>query len=205
MDALWRGLSAVSRVGIWLGAAMLFIAAAIVTGEIILRKVVSPWLGAHYNLTGSDEIASYLFAVGTSWSMAYVLITKGHVRIDALYGLFGARARAIMDMVALLVLGLFVAVFLERSFVLMQSNFLSDVHSNTTLRIPLAIPQGAWVLGFALFMLAIIVAFVRSLAALLQGDFRRVGEIAGAASQDEEIEAELEGLGIRKSTAVGES
>jgi TRAP-type C4-dicarboxylate transport system permease small subunit len=184
---------------------MLFIAAMIVTGEIILRKVISPWMGAHYNLTGSDEIASYLFAVGTSWSMAYVLVTKGHVRIDALYGLFGPRVRAVMDLIALLVLGLFVAAFLERSFALMLSSFLSDVHSNTTLRIPLAIPQGGWVFGIALFMLTIVVAFVRCLAALLQGDFRRVGEIAGAASQDEEIEAELEGLGIKKSAVAGEN
>lgn len=205
MDAIWRWLTALSRAGVWLGAAMLFIAALIVTGEIILRKIISPWAGAAYNLTGSDEIASYLFAVGTSWSMAYVLITKGHVRIDALYGMFGARVRAIMDIIALVVLAIFVAVFLERAFILMQSNFVSDVRSNTTLRIPLAIPQGGWVLGLGLFMLTIVIALLRCFAALFKGDFKRIGEIAGAASQDEEIEAELEGLGIKKSAVAREN
>lgn len=184
---------------------MLFIAALIVTGEIALRKVISPWAGAAYNLTGSDEIASYLFAVGTSWSMAYVLVTKGHVRIDALYGLFGPRARAVMDIIALFVLGVFIWIFLERSFLLMQSNFFDGVRSNTTLRIPLAIPQAAWVLGFAVFFLVILVAFARALKALVNGDYRTVNEIAGAATQDEEIEAELEGLGIRKSAKSGEN
>ena len=46
-----------------------------------------------------------LFAVGTSWSMAHVLVTRGHVRIDALYGRFGPRVRALLDIFALLVLG----------------------------------------------------------------------------------------------------
>ena len=88
MDKLWAGISGVARVFAWIGGAMIMVAALIVSTEVICRKLLA------FPFSGSDEIGAYLFAVGTSWSMAYVLVTRGHVRIDALYGAFSARVRA---------------------------------------------------------------------------------------------------------------
>lgn len=196
MERIWTGVAALSRAAAWAGAAMLLAAALAVTAEILLRKVVSPLLGASYSFTGSDEIAGYLFAIATSWSLAHVLVTRGHVRIDALYGLLGPRARAACDVVALLAMGLFVAVLLERAHALWLVALEDGVRSNTTLRIPLVWPQGAWVAGIALFAFALALALLRTLAALLRGDLVAAAVLAGASSQDEEIRQELDSLPI---------
>jgi TRAP-type C4-dicarboxylate transport system permease small subunit len=115
MDLAWRAVAAVARVAIWMGGAMLFAAAGIVTAEVVLRKGLGAVFGSNFVFSGSDEISAYLFAVGTSWSMAHVLVTRGHVRIDALYGFFGPRTRAMLDLVAAkwtvpLALGIFGAI-----------------------------------------------------------------------------------------------
>jgi TRAP-type C4-dicarboxylate transport system permease small subunit len=128
--------------------------------------------------------------------MAYVLITRGHVRIDVLYSTFSPRIRAIFDIVALICLTIFVGALLERAFDVTWTNFLENNRSNTNLRVPFAWAQIPWVLGIALFFITAVVAILRSLMALLRGDFATVNAIAGASSQDEEIESELKGLGI---------
>lgn len=205
---------------------MLFVAALIVTAEVIIRKAlpdgadliasllslvgwnvsamagsVKDWLRGHLTFSGSDEISGYLFAVGTSWSLAYVLVTRGHVRIDVLYGTFSPRVRALLDLVALVALAVFVGALLERAWDVAATNLFEFNRSNTNLRIPLAWPQLPWLGGIALFLLAIVTAFVRAVGLLRAGDYAGVNSVVGATSQDEEIESELKGLGLETTTA----
>ena len=172
-------------------------AAGLVTVEVVLRKGLGLAFGSTLVFSGSDEISAYLFAVGTSWSMAHVLVNRGHVRIDALYGRFSARVRALLDIFALLVLGLFVAALLERAWDIAFTSYIDELRSNTPLRLPLAWAQLPWFAGIALFFVALILAVLRSVAALLRGDYAAVAQTAGAATQDEEIKGELEGLGLQ--------
>jgi len=202
MQYLWTGVAAIARVAIWCGGAMLFLAAAIVTAEVLLRKGIGFLFGTGFMFSGSDEISAYLFAVGTSWSMAYVLVTRGHVRIDALYGAFTPRVRGLLDIFALLVLGLFVAALLERSWDVAFTSYTEQIRSNSPNRLPLAWAQLPWFAGIALFFVALILAILRASLALLQGNYAAAAAIAGAASQDEEIESELAGLGIEKEKAA---
>jgi TRAP-type C4-dicarboxylate transport system permease small subunit len=190
MDKVWNATAIVSRVFAGLGGVLLLVAAVLVSAEVISRKLLS------VVYSGSDEMAAYLFAVGTTWSLAHVLVTRGHVRIDALYGHLSARTRAILDIVALLTLGVVVLAMLDRSFDLVHSNFMEWNRSNTPLRTPLSLPQMPWVFGLALFMFSICVALVRASIALARGDLLTVSQTAGVASQDEEIESELASLGI---------
>jgi TRAP-type C4-dicarboxylate transport system permease small subunit len=196
VNTLWAGVAALARLAIWCGGAMLFAAAGLVTTEVVLRKGLGALFGSSFVFSGSDEISAYLFAVGTSWSMAHVLIHRGHVRIDALYGRFPPRLRAWLDLLALLVLGLFVAVLLERAWDVAFTSYTEELRSNTPLRLPLAWAQLPWFAGIALFFLALVLAVLRSAAALLRGDYATVARVAGAATQDEEIASELEGLGL---------
>jgi TRAP-type C4-dicarboxylate transport system permease small subunit len=221
MDALWNGLTRISRVAILAGAGLLFIAAVIVTAEVLIRKAIPDtlilvqwlasllwldisagtesvrvWVRDRLNFSGSDEISGYLFAVGTSWSMAYVLITRGHVRIDAVYGGLSARVRAVLDVLALLCLAIFVGAVFERAFDVAWTSLIEGNRSNTYLRIHFAWSQIPWVAGIALFFLTIVVAILKASSHLIRGEFAAVNAIAGAASQDEEIADELKGLGI---------
>ncbi len=204
MEKLWNAVSAIARVAIWIGGAMLFAAAAIVTAEVLLRKGLGAVFGTAFTFSGSDEISAYLFAVGTTWSMAHVLVTRGHVRIDALYGGFTPRIRAYCDVFALLVMGLFLFVLLERAWDVAFTSWSENIRSNTPLRIPIAWAQMPWFAGLALFALALLLALLRSLMAIAKGDYTAVASIAGATTQDEEIETELEGLDLGKSRTSAE-
>ena len=201
MELAWRAVAAVARVAIWIGGALLFAAAAIVSAEVVLRKGLGTLFGSTSVFSGSDEISSYLFAVGTSLSMAHVLVTRGHVRIDALYGVFSRRTRVLLDLFALVVLGIFVAALLERAWDTATTSYIEHIRSNTPLRIPLAWAQLPWFGGIALFALALVLAILRTLVALLRGDYAMAAATSSAVTQDEEVESELEGLGIGKDRA----
>ncbi len=190
LEGLWQTTAAVSRIFAWLGGVLLLLAAILVSAEVISRKLLT------MVYSGSDEIAAYLFAVGTTWALAHVLVTRGHVRIDALYLHLPARTRAALDLVALLTLGIVAAAMLDRSFDLVLSNYLEWNRSNTPLRTPLSLPQMPWVFGLALFLFSICVAVLRTSIALARGDLLVVSQTAGVAAQDEEIESELASLGI---------
>lgn len=198
MELAWRGIAAVARVAIWIGGAMLFAAALIVSAEVMLRKGLGTLFGSTFIFSGSDEISSYLFAVGTSLSMAHVLVTRGHVRIDALYGRLGPRTRTLLDLLAMIVLGMFVAALLERAWDLAWTSYAEQIRSNTPLRIPLAWAQLPWFFGLVLFALALVVALLRMVLALLLGDYATAAATSSAITQDEEVKSELEGLGISK-------
>jgi TRAP-type mannitol/chloroaromatic compound transport system permease small subunit len=198
MGMLWSGVAALARVAALLGGAMMFVAAGIVTAEVLLRKGIGALIGTGFVFSGSDEISSFLFAVGTSWSMAHVLVTRGHVRIDAVYILFGPRTRALLDVFALLVFGLFAAALVERSWDVAFTSYVDGVRSNSPQRLPLAWAQIPWFCGMALFFTALVLAFLRALVAFLRGDYAAAAAIAGAITQDEEVESELGGLGVRR-------
>jgi len=196
MEKLWTAICGLARFLAWVGGAMIMVAALIVSTEVICRKLLA------FAFSGSDEIGAYLFAVGTSWSMAFVLGTRGHVRIDALYGAFSPRVRALLDVVALFGLAILVATLADRAWELTYANLSGWNRSNTPLRIPLAYAQLPWFFGFAFFFLALAVAMLRSLLALARGDLAKVSATIGVPSQDEEVRGELEGLGIRSEQAV---
>lgn len=223
MDRLWYTTATIARLAVWCGGAMLFLAAGIVTAEVALRKLIPSVIGftgdlfaflglaefastfarwetgmQAYMFSGSDEISGYLFAVGTTWSMAHALCTRGHIRIDAVYGNFSPRIRGILDVISLAVLGIFVAVMLYRAWDLTSLNLIEYNRSNTNLRIPLAWAQIPWLAGILLFAFALLVAVLRTTLALLRGDHATVAATAGVATQDEEIESELKGLGIQR-------
>ncbi len=204
LDRAWAAVASIALIAIWLGGAMLFVASGIVTAEVVLRKGLGALFGWSFVFSGSDEISSYLFAVGTSWSMTYVLVMRGHVRIDVLYGRFGLRTRAILDLVAMLALLVFVGALAERSWDVAITSINDQIRSNTPLRIPLAWAQVPWFGGIALFTFALALSVLRTLLALLHGDFAAAYAIAGAATQDEEIENELQGLGLGAKKAASE-
>jgi len=190
MERLWRGASALALWGAWAGGAMILLAAVVVTVEVISRKMLA------FAFSGSDEIAAYLFAVGTSWSLAHVLVTRGHVRIDVLYGQLGPRMRALFDLLAIVGLAILVLAIVDRAGEIFLDNLTGGNRSNTPLRIPLAWPQAPWFAGFVLFLAVTVLAFLRSLFALLRGDVGTVAATIGVPSQDEEVKGELGSLGI---------
>jgi TRAP-type C4-dicarboxylate transport system permease small subunit len=125
-----------------------------------------------------------------------VLVTRGHVRIDVLYGQLGPRVRAAFDLVAIVGLAILVLAIVDRAGEIFLDNLTGGNRSNTPLRIPLAWPQAPWFAGFVLFLAVTVLAFLRSLMALVRGDVGTVAATIGVPSQDEEVKGELGSLGI---------
>jgi TRAP-type C4-dicarboxylate transport system permease small subunit len=196
MDTLWSAICVIARVLAWMGGTMIMVAALIVSTEVISRKLLA------LPFSGSDEIGAYLFAIGTSWSMAFVLVTRGNVRIDVLYGSFTPFVRALFDLVALLGMAVLVVALADRAWELVSDNLAGWNRSNTPLRVPLSYPQLPWFFGFAFLLFALAVALLRALLALARGDYAKVAATIGVPSMDEEIEGELAGLGIHTEHAA---
>lgn len=167
---------------------MLIAAAFVVTAEVVSRK------GFGFAFSGSDEIASYLFAIGTAWSLAFVLIGRANVRIDALYMHLSARIRAVLDLLSLVALGVFMLMLGDRALTMVMGSLESGARSNTPLRTLLGIPQALWFAGLVLFLLVLLLVLMRAASLLMKGDLRGVNATAGVQTQDEEVRGELESL-----------
>lgn len=175
----------VAQFAIWAGGAMMLFAACMVTVDVLLRRFFGRTVG------GADEISGYLFAIATSWALAYVLLHRGNVRIDALYLLLPRRVCAFLDLLALLVLGAFMVVLAHHAIELLMTTIHLGARSTTPLRVPLIWPQGFWFAGLVLFLIAYALVLVTTVAALIRGEYEGVRRVAGAPSLDEEIKEEL--------------
>lgn len=179
------------------GGALLLAAAVIVSFDVLARKVLSRSLG------GADELSGYAFAIGTAWSFAHVMLERGNVRVDALYGALPSRGQRMLDLVALVALGTFVAVLVRYGYAVLEQSLVLSARSNSALAVPLAIPQGLWWGGYVLFMLALTMLTLRVALALFEGDAATVATLAGARSAVEEANDEIASATGHRDSAGG--
>ena len=167
----WLSLRAV-----WAGGALLLLAAFTVSVDVVLRKLFAVSLG------GADELSGYAFAIGTAWAFAFALLRRANVRVDALYQHLPLKFCALLDILALLALGWFVAYLAFYGWQVLETSWTLSARSNSALKMPLWIPQSLWVAGLAAFAgdaraTACAVADRRSLA----GDWNTIHWAAGRA------------------------
>lgn len=168
----------------WAGGSLLLLAAALVSVDVILRKLFTVSLG------GADELSGYAFAIGTSWAFAFVLLRRANVRVDAVYHKLPLRACALLDLLALLALGVFVTYLARYGFEVMSTSWQLSARSNSALKVPLWVPQALWVAGLAVFLATLALLLLRSLAALLAGDYAAIHALLGARSIVEDAQEE---------------
>lgn len=186
----------ISRWAVWAGGAMMLFAALMVTFDVLMRRFFG------FTLGGADEISGYLFAVATSWAFAYVLLNRGNVRIDALYQLLPRPVCAVLDLLALLVFGLFMVLLTHSIWDLIETTIDLSGRSTTPLRTPLIWPQSFWFAGFVLFLIAYVLVLAEVVIGICRRDWNRVRSVAGAYSLDDEVGEEL-AHGAVHSTVAG--
>jgi len=157
----------------------------LVSVDVILRKLVSVTVG------GADELSGYALAIGSTWSFAFVLLNRGNVRIDALYQLLPRALAAVCDMLAILSLLAFVSLVAWHGWSVLAHSWNVGARSNSSLAVPLAIPQALWWIGYGWFVLCGLVLFVRGAVAFLAADWNDVNRLMGARSIEEEAADEL--------------
>ncbi|HEX2541984.1 MAG TPA: TRAP transporter small permease subunit [Caldimonas sp.] len=167
------------------GGLLILAAAVLVSVDVILRKLLSVTVG------GADELSGYALAIGSTWSFAFVLLHRGNVRIDALYQLLPRPLAALCDMLAILSLLVFVSLVAWHGGSVLANSWSVGARSNSSLAVPLAIPQALWWIGYAWFVLCGIVLVLRGAMAFLASDWNDVNRLIGARSIEEEAADEL--------------
>src|SRR5258706_1754028 len=166
------------------GGVILLLAIFTVSVDDVLRKLFS------FSLGGADELSGYAFAIGTTWAFAFALLRRANVRVDALYQHLPLKLCALLDVLALLALGLFVTYLAYFGWQVLETSWSLSARSNSALKVALWIPQALWFAGLALFISTLALLLARSLAALAVGDWKAVHALVGARSIEKDAEHE---------------
>lgn len=185
MAGAMAGAGTVSRWLAWLGGAMLLLSAGLVSLDVIFRAL----LKATY--FESFELSTYAFAIATALGMSYALVSRAHIRIEVVYMMFGVRTRAWLDVVAYIALSVCAVATLYWCGQTVLGNLQSGARSNSSMAVPLAIPQGIWLLGLAWFALLAVMYAVYGLWKCLTGQPEAAHHRLGVASLEEEIDANV--------------
>lgn len=198
LDRLVDLVRVIARVSGWVCGFLLTLSAFIISMDIVLRNTLVVTFG------GANEIGGYALAVASSWGCTIALVHRMHVRIDSVYTYLPPRMRAFLDILGLVAFVYFMALVTWYAYGVLAQSVISNSHSISELETPLAVPQFLWVAGFVVFLFAAAVFLARATLAFVKGDLRRVSEILGARSVEEEIEVEKESLGLTiRTTARG--
>ncbi|PTB94442.1 TRAP transporter small permease [Marinobacter sp. B9-2] len=182
-----RVLVGVQTGSLWLaraGGVLILLTVVLVTIEVVSRQVIgrSP--------VHATELTGYIMAISASWSFAYTLVCKAHIRIDALYLNFPMKVRGVLDLVALLALAMFAILVVDAVYAVISASYSGGSTANTPLGTPLWMPQALWMVGLVWFGFAVSVMSLKVLFALISGHSDRVQALAGSPTMDEQIKEE---------------
>ncbi|MDR5907054.1 MULTISPECIES: TRAP transporter small permease subunit [Halomonadaceae] len=172
---------------LWLaraGGVLILVTVAMVTIEVLSRRFMGR------SAVHATELTGYIMAISASWSFAYTLMRKAHIRIDALYLNFPAKVRGLLDLVALLAMALFCILVVGAAFEITSDSYTGGATANTPLGTPIWMPQALWLLGLTWFSVAVGLVTLRVLFGLLGGDIDGVQRIAGSPTLDEQLSEE---------------
>lgn len=173
---------ALSRMAVWAGGALTLGAVFLISYDILVRKFFNVTIG------GADEISGYVFAVSTSWALAFVVLQRANVRVDVLYERLPVRVSAFLDWLSLVALGVFLVFLTWNAYAVAATSFASNAAANTPLATPLWLPQGLWVAGLIWMCLVLALMLIRASVAMATGDLATVKALCGVISTREEAE-----------------
>lgn len=193
LERLLGAAGRVAHVGVWVGGALLVLAAVMITVDVVARKAFGVTLG------GSDELSGYCLAISAAWAFAFALLHRANIRVDAVYKYFPGLVRAALDVVALIALAVFVAVVARYGFEVLMASVRFGSRANTPLQTPLWIPQGLWFAGLAFFLVTLFLVTLKAVLAFGRRRFADVDRLAGLPDVAREAEEEVAALEQRLS------
>lgn len=184
LDSLLAGTRKVSLWLTWVGGTLIVLSAFLVTLEVILRKAFNVSLG------GADEISGYAFGVATAFALAYALFERAHIRVDALIGVLPEGVRPLLNLFGHVLLVGFAVVVVWMVWGMVGDTLEHGSRSITPMRVPLAIPQIPWLIGWMFFVFAGGLIAVAAVVKYFERDEAAVQDLIGVKSLDEQIEDE---------------
>jgi TRAP-type C4-dicarboxylate transport system permease small subunit len=186
--ALRRGIAAIAT-AMGLVAGWGFVACAFfIAAEVLARALLRISTGSTVELSG------YMLAFGLSWGLAHALARRSHVRIDVVINHLPRPLRVWLHLASLALLLFFTGFVAKGAWDLVDESLLFGASDISALRTPLAIPQGLWASGLAVFLLLIAATLLENLLLALGGDARAVERNLSSRSYTEEAEEALAAL-----------
>jgi TRAP-type C4-dicarboxylate transport system permease small subunit len=186
LSRMLRLADSLSRGAVWVGGALTLGAVFLIGFDVLVRKFFG------FTVGGADELSGYVFAISTSWALAFVVLQRANVRVDVLYERLPVRLTAVLDWLSLVALAVFLVYLTHHAFAVAQTSFERSAAANTPLATPLWIPQGLWALGLVWMCVVLALMLARASAALITGDIATVKALCGVRSAQEEADEEAE-------------
>ncbi len=186
MDAIVGRIAWISRLLARAAGALILFCAVLVSLDVLFRNVFK------ITVFESFELTSYAVAMAITFGFAWALVTKAHIRIEVIYNVLSLKTRCWLDALALGVLALVAVVATWWGAQVALDSFAMHSRSNSSLAVPMALPQGLWALGLAWFAACAVVLFAVAAYGLLRGRYADVRRIFGVASVEEEIDLSIE-------------
>ncbi len=184
LNNLMNRLEKISHFSVIVSGILLFASVAIISFEVLVRKLFT------YSIGGADELSSYILITASTWAFAYALFQKAHIRIDILYEKFSRKARSILDLIALLFLMIFTLPLTYFAYEVLHTSIRKASTANTPLQTPLWIPQLLWFAGLLGFCLVIGLFITSTIVHFLVNDLEALGRLSGVTTLEESIEVE---------------
>jgi TRAP-type mannitol/chloroaromatic compound transport system permease small subunit len=180
-----RALLSAGRWSARIGGLVIFACVLLVAGDVLLRNLPG---GAPEGLRlHSFDLTNFGFAAATAFGFSYALVARAHIRIDILYTLFPLPVRAVLDLAAVASLAAMGSVMAWHAWGVVQASARLGATPNSTLDVPLAVPQALWAAGLTWFALTALLVTAQAVRRLATGQFRALHAAAGAgeaASED---------------------
>jgi TRAP-type C4-dicarboxylate transport system permease small subunit len=186
------GVRRFAQWGLWLGGALVLLAAVLIGIDVLMRKFLARSIG------GADELAGYALAIGTTWGLGAALLDRAHIRIDSLYVLFPQKLRLALDLLALILLVGFFAMIAWHGLSVVSQSWTSGSRSQSALETPTVIPQVLWIAGLAVFVAIGALLLLDALRIIASGDLRGAARLISTRSAEEEVEDEIRDLKDRQ-------
>ena len=165
------------------GGAAILLCSVLIALDVITRKAFAvAWFESY-------EITIYVFAIAVAFGQAYTLIAGAHIRVDVLQVRLPRALRTLLDAVALAALAAMTGILVWHAWGTVAQSVSLGARSNTTLAIPLVIPQSIWAAGLSWFALVAVILLARLLRLLWNQDKDQADALmSGRAMDDNDAE-----------------
>jgi len=128
--------------------------------------------------------------VATALALSYALFERAHIRVDALLTMFPKGLQGIINLIGMLLLIGFAAVVVWNVWSMVGDTLSNGSRSITPMRVPLAIPQIPWLLGWAFFVFSGLLIAAVAVQRMIRRDPQGTQDLIGVKSLDEQIQDE---------------
>lgn len=173
--------------------------AILITFDILARRLLG------FSSEATTELTGYLMAIGMSWGLAGTLVDRGHVRIDVLVQRLPLRLRVWLHLASLVAMVVTTSFFVYGAWTLAHDSFDFGSTDLSSLKVPMVLPQGLWLAGFALLLLMAVALTLKSVAGVLRGQADAVDRALMSRTYKDEAAETLEALGAVPGSAAGGS